>query len=377
MPQVSVVSPAFCEKDNIPLLFEKLKAALQGWDWELIVVDDDSPDGTSEVARAIAQTDGRLRIIQRIRRRGLSGAVVEGMLASSAPLLAVIDADLQHDEAVLPKMLAELRDRSDVDVVIGTRYVEGGGAGGLDARRLKMSRFATRLAALVSHTPVSDPMSGFFALKREAFDRVAHKLSDQGFKILLDILASAHPPMKIAEVPFEFRNREHGESKLDTAVAVQYAELLLDKLIGRWVPVRMIKFAAVGTLGLFVHFATLFTAKNLGQSFLWSQLAATFVAMTWNYYLNNLFTFRDQRLRGWRSLMGLFSFYLVCSIGAAANVGVASYVFLLNQDGRLEGPAAHILGGDAGWWIAGIAGVAVGMVWNYAVSSRVTWGRRA
>lgn len=377
MPQVSVVSPAFCEKDNIPLLFEKLKAALQGWDWELIVVDDDSPDGTSEVARAIAQTDGRMRIIQRLRRRGLSGAVVEGMLASSAPLLAVIDADLQHDEAVLPKMLAELRDRSDVDVVIGTRYVEGGGAGGLDARRLKMSRFATRLAALVSHTPVSDPMSGFFALKREAFGRVAHKLSDQGFKILLDILASAHPPMKIAEVPFEFRNREHGESKLDTAVAVQYAELLLDKLIGRWVPVRMIKFAAVGTLGLVVHFATLFTAKNLGQSFLWSQLAATFVAMTWNYYLNNLFTFRDQRLTGWRSLMGLFSFYIVCSVGAAANVGVASYVFLLNQDGKLEGPAAHILGGDAGWWIAGIAGVAVGMVWNYAVSSRVTWGRKA
>jgi dolichol-phosphate mannosyltransferase len=125
--------------------------------------------------------------------------------------------------------------------------------------------------------------------------RVVHRLSDQGFKILLDILASARPPMKITEVPFEFRNREHGESKLDTAVAWQYAELVLDKLVGRWVPVRMIKFAAVGTLGLVVHFATLFAAKGLGQPFLWSQLAATFVAMTWNYYLNNLFTFRDQR----------------------------------------------------------------------------------
>lgn len=369
MPQVSVISPTYREAANVPILFEKLKTALAGLDWELIVVDDDSPDGTATAARDIAQRDPRMRVIQRLGRRGLAGAVVEGMLSSSAPILAVIDADLQHDETILPRMIAKFIEAPSTELVIGTRYVEGGAATGLDAKRLKMSQFATKLGHFVSKTEVNDPMSGFFALRRETFMAVAHQLSGEGFKILLDILASTPRALVTAEVPYEFRDRQHGESKLDSAVAWQYLELLLDKAIGRYVPVRMLKFGAVGTLGLFVHFATLFSAKALGEPFIYAQAAATIVAMTFNYFLNNLFTFKDQRLRGWRTLLGLLSFYLVCSVGAVANVGIASYVFVLS-----EHPGA--LHGSSGWWLAGISGVAVGMVWNYAVSSRITWGRK-
>ncbi len=361
MPEVSIVSPTYCERQNVPVLFERVKAALADRNFELIIVDDDSPDGTADVAREIAQRDGRLRIIQRLGRRGLSGAVIEGVLSSSAPYVGVIDADLQHDETRLPEMLQMLERQADISIVIGTRYSDGGAAQGLDPRRLKMSKFATRLANLVTHTPISDPMSGFFMVRRDAVTKVAHDLSGEGFKILLDILASSHPPLKIGEVPYTFRNREHGESKLDTTVLVQYAELLLDKLVGRYVPVRMIKFAGVGSLGLIVHFSTLFVVfKQLHMSFVVGQSVATFAAMTFNYFVNNLFTFKDRRLKGWRSLLGLGSFYAVCSVGAFANVGVAAYLFQERSD----------------WWVAGIAGVVVGMVWNYAVASRITWGAR-
>jgi dolichol-phosphate mannosyltransferase len=274
-------------------------------------------------------------------------------------------------------MLDLLDGRPDLQLVVGTRYSDGGGRGGLDATRRKMSALATRLADFVSRTPVTDPMSGFFVLRREAFMKVAHNLSDQGFKILLDILASSRPPLKVGEVPYEFRNRAHGESKLDTAVAWQYVELLLDKSIGRVVPVRMVRFGVVGLSGVFVHMTTLFTGvKLLGQPFLYSQIIGIIITMTWNYFLNNAFTFKDKRLKGWRSLLGLLSFYLVCSVGAAANVGVASYVYLLDRNGKLDGMGAAILGGDAGWWIAGVAGLLVSMVWNYAVSANITWGQK-
>jgi dolichol-phosphate mannosyltransferase len=361
MSEVTVVTPTYCEAENLPVLFARLTAALAGIDWELIVVDDDSPDGTADVAREMAQRDPHLRVVQRLHRRGLAGAVVEGMLASSAPIIAVIDADLQHDEAALPRMIDVLRRRPDVQLVVGSRYAEGGGFGDWGMERQRGSRLATRLGNLVCRTEVKDPMSGFFAIRRSAFMEVAHDLSDQGFKILLDILASARGALNVAEVPYQFRSRQLGESKLDSSVIWQYVELLLDKSIGSIIPVRMVKFALVGGSGLVIHMTTLFSSfKLMNESFISSQITATLVAMTWNYFLNNMFTFKDRRQHGWSVLWGLLSFYLVCSVGAFANVGIASYVY-------------HR---DAVWWVAGIAGVLVGTVWNYAVSSKVTWGWR-
>lgn len=358
MPFLSVVVPTFNERSNVPALVEHVAAALAGTDWELIVVDDHSPDGTADAVRAIAQGNARVRCIERVGRRGLSSAVIEGIMSSSAPLVAVMDGDLQHDVRLLPRMLEALEDPG-LDLVIGSRYVAGGGVDDWPAERRAMSDFATRLARLALKAEVTDPMSGFFMMRRDAFARVVQRLSGAGFKILLDVLASAAPPLRYRELPYRFHPRHQGESKIDARILVEYLTLLLDKTIGRVFPTRFILFCIVGGSGVVVHFivlSLLFT--GFGAPFVVAQTAAGGVAMTTNFLLNNVFTYRDQRLRGWRRLArGLLSFYAVCSVGFVANVGVAGVVFA-NQ---------------YAWWISGLAGIAVGTVWNYAASSRLTW----
>jgi dolichol-phosphate mannosyltransferase len=356
--ELTVVVPSFNEIDNVEPLIERLHAALDGIEWEVIYVDDDSPDGTAVKVRELAQTDRRVRCIQRIGRRGLSTAVIEGMLASSAPYLAVIDADLQHDEKLLPRMLATLKS-DGLDIVVGSRYVAGGAIGDWDKGRAVMSSIATRLARLVVAAEIADPMSGFFMLRRRAFERTARRLSGNGFKILLDLFASAPTPYRFRELPYVFGQRIHGESKLDSLVIWEYLMLLLDKRVGRWVPVRFVLFAAIGGSGVIVHLAALRLAL-IYLNFPVAQALGTVCAMTTNFILNNMLTYRDQRLYGLKLIKGLLSFYAVCSIGAVANVGIASAVF----------------GERYSWWISGLAGSAVGVVWNYAASSVFTWRRR-
>ncbi|MEZ6022435.1 MAG: glycosyltransferase family 2 protein [Hyphomonadaceae bacterium] len=357
-PELTIVAPTFNERGNVAELIARLDRALAGERWEIVFVDDDSSDGTIDALREIARADARVRAIHRIGRRGLASAVVEGALSSSAPFIAVMDADLQHDEALLPRMLARLR-AGEADVAVGSRYVEGGDVGAWSAKRVGMSRLASAAARLVTPTPLTDPMSGFFMLTRAAFDSVARGLSSQGFKILLDILATARGRLRVVELPYTFRSRAAGESKLDSAVVFDYFALLADKSIGRVVPVRFVLFALVGGVGVIVHMGVLAACLNtFGMSFIAAQAAATVAAMTFNFALNNQLTYRDRRLRGWRLLTGLFSFYLVCSVGAVANVGIANYLF-----GGLS----------QAWWVAGLAGVVVGAVWNFAASAVFTW----
>lgn len=359
-PELTVVIPTLNERENIAPLIELLDGVLQGTRWEVIFVDDDSRDGTADQVRAMARTDPRIRCLQRIGRRGLSTACIEGILASSAPYVAIMDADLQHDEALLPRMLQTLRD-GPYDLVVGSRYVAGGGVGAWDKRRADISSLATRLSRMICKTEIADPMSGFFMLRRELFEDAVRRLSGQGFKILLDLLASVRRPVRVKELPYEFRRRRFGESKLDTLVAWEYFMLLADKLVGHIVPVRFALFATIGAVGLGVHLMVLWASLTfLALAFAAAQALAAFVAMTSNFFLNNLFTYRDQRLKGWRLFRGLVSFYLICSVGAVANVGIAAYVFAADQV----------------WWVAGIAGVVIGSVWNYAVSSVFTWKPR-
>jgi dolichol-phosphate mannosyltransferase len=358
--ELTIVVPTFNERDNVSPLLELIGAALPEVQWEIIFVDDDSPDGTAAAVREIAQRDPRVRCIQRIGRRGLSTACIEGILASSSPFVAVMDADLQHDEQLLPLMLEVLKGRA-CDLVVGSRYIAGGGLGDWDGRRAGISGLATRLSRIVCKADIADPMSGFFMVRRDVFEGAVRRLSGQGFKILLDLLASSPGAIRLKELPYQFRRRRHGASKLDTLVAWEFGMLLADKLIGHLVPVRFALFAFIGTIGLGVHLAVLraaLAAPALG--FAGAQAAATLVAMTSNFFLNNLFTYRDQRLRGWRLFRGMLSFYLICAVGAVGNVGIASYVFASD----------HV------WWLAGIAGAVLGSVWNYAVSSVFTWRRR-
>jgi dolichol-phosphate mannosyltransferase len=358
--QLSVVVPTFNERDNVEVLFRKLETALAGVAWEVIYVDDDSPDGTWQAVRELARRDPRVRCIRRIGRRGLSGACIEGILAASAPFAAVMDADLQHDETQLAKMLGLLQGNA-ADLVVGSRYVEGGSADSFNRQRAGISAVATRLAQKALHVDIADPMSGFFMIRRDRFEQLAPQLSTQGFKILLDVVATARGSLRIVEVPFKFGSRLHGESKLDSMVALDFLGLVLAKFSHDVLSLRFILFALVGSTGVIVHFVTLFvTLKLLDQPFAEAQGIAALVAMTSNFLLNNFLTYRDQRLKGFAILRGLVLFYLVCSVGLLANVGVAFAVY--NE---------HIT-----WWLAGAAGALMGVVWNYAMSGLFVWRKR-
>jgi dolichol-phosphate mannosyltransferase len=359
-PQLAVIVPTFNERDNVTTLFRRLEAALAGVNWEVIFVDDNSPDGTWDVVRSLAREDSRVRCIRRIGRRGLSGACIEGILASSAPCAAVIDADLQHDETQLPKMLALLQG-GDADLVVGSRYIAGGSAESFDKQRASISALATEVAKRVLQVKIADPMSGFFMIRSDRFEQLAPQLSTQGFKILLDIVATARGDLRVKEVPYTFGSRLHGESKLDSTVALDFLGLVLAKLTGDVVSLRFLLFALVGSTGLFVHLAALFVAlEAFGWPFPEAQAFGALVAMTSNFILNNFLTYRDQRLKGFAILRGLLLFYLVCSVGLFANVGVAFSVY--DQE-----PI---------WWLAGAAGALMGVVWNYAMSGLFVWRKR-
>jgi dolichol-phosphate mannosyltransferase len=359
-PQLSVVVPTFNERDNVTTLFRRLETALTGIAWEVVFVDDNSPDGTWDVVRGLARQDSRVRCIRRIGRRGLSGACIEGILASSAPCAAVIDADLQHDETQLPKMLALLQ-TDTIDLVVGSRYIEGGSADSFNKQRAGASQLATEVARRVLRVEIADPMSGFFMIRRDRFEQLAPQLSTQGFKILLDIVATAKGELRIQEIPYSFGARLHGESKLDSMVALDFLGLVLAKLTHDVVSLRFLLFAMVGSIGVFVHFATLYIVlKGFGQPFAVAQGCGALLAMTSNFVLNNFLTYRDQRLRGFAILRGLLLFYLVCGVGLAANVGVAFSVYA-------QEPI---------WWLAGAAGALMGVVWNYAMSGLFVWRKR-
>ncbi len=359
-PQLSVVVPTFNERDNVLTLFERLKTTLAGLSWEVVFVDDNSPDDTWQVVRRLAEQDPRIRCLRRIGRRGLSGACIEGILASSAPYVAVMDADLQHDETQLPKMLGLLRD-GQAELVVGSRYIEGGSADSFNRQRRGFSEFATMIAKRLLRVEIADPMSGFFMVRRDRFEQIAPQLSVHGFKILLDVVATARGTLRTVEVPFKFGSRLAGESKLDSMVALDFLGLILAKLTGDAVSLRFLLFALVGSVGLFVHLLTLDVAFNVFDvPFTEAHVLGAVVAMTSNFLLNNFLTYRDQRLKGFAVLYGLLVFYLVCSVGLLANVGVAFSVY----DQR---PI---------WWLAGAAGALMGVVWNYAMSGVFVWRKR-
>jgi dolichol-phosphate mannosyltransferase len=355
--ELAVVVPTFKERANVVPLLEALDRCLQGIAHEVIFVDDDSPDGTAALVREIARTNPRVRVLQRVGRRGLASACLEGMMATPAPYIAVMDGDLQHDEGILPAMLDKIRNEK-LDLVVATRNAEGGGMGEFSKHRVWLSNMGRRLSQSVSHTNLSDPMSGFFMLDRRFLEEVVHSASGVGFKILLDLVASSRRPVRFGEVPYTFRKRIHGTSKLDILVGLEYLQLLLDKAVGDLIPPRFIIFSMVGTGGLVVSLGLLYLLLAFGKvQFLTAQAITTLVAMTANFFLNNSMTYRDRRLRGRRLWIGLATFYAACFVGAVVNLRVAEFIK------------------DAGSsrYLAAACGLSVGAVWNYAVTSIITW----
>ncbi len=355
---LAVIIPTFNEVENAPKIAEALRKTLGDLKYEIIFVDDNSPDGTSDVVRSMAAEYQHIRCIQRVGRRGLSSAVIEGFLATTAPVAAVIDGDLQHDETLLPRMLETLISEK-VDMVVGSRYVEGGGFGDWSARRRKMSEFATTMSKRLTGVVLSDPMSGFFMLRTDSFRARVGDLTGVGYKILLDILSARGDQLTIREIPYEFRTRQAGESKLDNRVILEFIELLIARTIGRWIPTKFIMFSMVGAFGVLVHMSVLAALFAGGvATFIVAQGIATLVAMTVNFFVNNSFTYFDRQLRGRQLLPGWLSFCAASSVGALVNVGLADFLF--------EAAAMP-------WFVASIAGIVAGATRNYAVTALYTW----
>lgn len=359
MKPVSIIIPAYNERENIPLIVERLERLLTGDNWEIVFVDDDSKDGSLDVLLSLARSNPRVRFIRRIGRRGLSSACLEGMASSSAEVFAVMDCDLQHDETILPAMLRAFEEDPLLELAVGSRYTgKGGGTGEWSKSRVFVSRFATFIGSVVRKTELTDPMSGFFAVRREVFEETVRQMTGKGFKILLDIVLSAGRPLRVREFAYEFRTRQHGESKLDIVVAFEYLYLLADKILGRFVPVRFVLYVLAGLSGLVLHLAVLGALHKLAEvPFVPAQLVATLAAIISNFLVNNSVTFRQQRLKGGLLLPGLVAYALICGLGAIVNVQAADYLF------------------ESGipWWFAGTAGALVGAVWNYAVSTQIVW----
>ncbi|MDE2619178.1 MAG: glycosyltransferase family 2 protein [Sphingomonadales bacterium] len=371
--RLGIVLPTYNERGNLRSMVARLDAALTGIAWEVIVVDDNSPDGTADEARAVAREDRRVRVLQRIGRRGLSSAAIEGMCATSAPVVAVMDADHQHDPALLPGMLAAI-ESGDYDLSYASRFAEGASTeewGRPD--RVKASGLANKLARKVTGVTLSDPMSGYFMLRTETLRKDAHRLSGVGFKILLDILATIEEPLRIKEVPMNFAARAEGESKLDQTVVFEFLVGLYDKWLGRFIPTRFALFGTVGALGVAVQLGALWVLLHLvfGERFVyghWSNEAtfnvantlAAVIAMTFNFVLNNELTYSDKRLRGFAPLLrGWAKFAVTCSLGLLTNVGSAA---------ALKAMGFHDVA-------AVLIGIVLGSVWNFALSSKFVWGR--
>lgn len=361
-PELTIVVPTFNEAHNVAPLVGLLKQALAGVDWEVIFVDDDSPDGTADMVRTLARENPRLRIIQRIGRRGLSGAVIEGMLSSVSPLVAVMDADLQHDEARLSEMLARMRADPDLDIVIASRNLDGGsGEAGLGTLRHRGSLLATAMTRRLLGNATTDPMSGFFMMRRERFIQIVPQLQHEGFKLLADILSVSGGKWRLAEIPYIFRRRQHGASKMGLVVVLQFLALLATRRSGGLLSLRFALYLLVGASGVLVQLATLrLMLWTVTDAFVVAQIIGVLAAMTSNFLLNNAITYSDRRLRGMAQLRGLLSFYLICSLGAIANVGVAGAVFRVVPQPE----------------IASLSGAAVGAVWNFLASAVFTWRAR-
>lgn len=356
---LSIIVPTFNERENISALIEAIKTALTGINWEIIVVDDDSPDETYNLVEQISRYDARVRLVRRVGRRGLSSAVIEGVLNASGDVIGVIDADFQHDENILPVMYREINAQR-ADIVVGTRYAQGGEVSDWNAARHKMSDVATRLSRLLIGSRTSDPMSGFFLARKALFTNLVYDLSQRGYKILLDLISSAPSTIKIIEVPYKFKGRRMGSSKLDAMVLAEFGFLIIEKLTYGLIPPRLVLFCCVGGLGLILHLSVLFALADISMSFIDAQAIATFCAMVFNFFVNNEFTYRDQRVVGYRILIKLPLFCAICSIGALANVGVAELALQQTQS----------------WTIAGIAGAMMGAVFNFGSASRVVWGAK-
>ena len=358
-PILSIVIPTYNEKDNISKILELLRLALGNVQHEIIFVDDNSPDGTANEVKISMRKFSNLHLIHRIGRRGLSGAIIEGVLAAKSEIVAVMDCDLQHDESKLLEMMDLFSKSTSLDLVIGSRFTEDGEISDKAFSKIRElgSKVTTLLIKKFMQIKSTDPLSGFFMVKRETFLKYSDNLQTQGFKVLADFLAMSGKFLEIEEVGYKFKNRIAGESKMSLLTVLELISLVLSQIFQGRISIRFILFCMVGVSGIFVQLLTTGFSMLLINQFSTSQTVGIFAAMTSNYFLNNYITFQERRLKSLDLLRGLVSFYFICSLGAFANIAVATYIFSLSSN----------------WLISSFLGAVFGAVWNFTLSSIFTW----
>ena len=358
-PTLSIVIPTYNEKDNIFRILERLKKVLKSITYEIIFIDDNSPDGTAAVIKDCIKNSSKIHLIHRIGRKGLAGAVIEGVFAANADLVAVMDCDLQHDETKLLDMIDLFSKNNSLDIVIGSRFTETGEISEKAFSKMRElgSKATTLIIKKVLNIASTDPLSGFFMVKKKSFLKSSENLQTQGFKVLADFLATSGKNIKIKEIGYSFKNRIAGESKMNFLTALELIGLVLSQILKGRVSIRFILFCMVGLSGIFVQLLITGLAMLLINQFPTSQTLGIVAAMTSNYFLNNIITFQERKLKSLDLIRGLFSFYLICSLGAFANIAIATYVF----------------GFSSNWLISSFIGACFGAVWNFTLTSIFTW----
>ena len=347
-PELTIVVPTFNERQNVRELIGRLDAALTGIHWEVIFVDDNSPDSTWMEVQNHSENDLECAAYVASADVDCLGLASREILASSAPFVCIIDADLQHDETQIPKMLTLLQ-ADQADLAVGSRYAPGGNAESFKSLRKNISSAATLIAQRLLKVNISDPLSGFFMIRSKSFEALAPSLSVDGFKILLDIIATSRGSLRIVEVPYVFSERRYGESKLDSRVAIDFIGLLLSKRSRNLIPSRFALHGLIGTIVIFTHLTVLYLSHVVIEwPFAQAQIFAAMLTVPIIFSLNNELSYRERRLHGTEFVRGLISYYVGSSIGLVSNVSVALVIY-------------HTA---AVWWLAGIVGALVALHWS-------------
>ena len=360
---ISIIIPTFNEVNNILPLINKLIKIIKHFEYEIIVVDDDSPDGTSEEVNQYMQKNQNIKLITRIGRSGLASAIKEGLLFAKGKYLIVLDGDGQHDPICVLDMVNEII-KSNADLVIGSRFLDSSKLKGLSEKRSigsKIANQASRISLPKNYSLITDYLSGCFCINKVNTEKLIRKIEINGFKFLYELLSLSKGRLNIIEVPLVFKLRKYGNSKLDLAIVWDFLISILHNFSFRIVPRRAISFGLVGLSGVFIQLSlTLILTRIFLLEFSKVLPFSVVCAATSNFLINNQLTFRNNRLRNFSLFKGLLKFLLVASLPVIANVGIttAFYKYI-----------------SADTFIAQLAGIAIVYAWNYMASSLFVWNR--
>ena len=358
---VSIILPTYNEHGNIESIIGSLLKLKDRFELEILVVDDDSPDGTGDLVKSLSRKIPEVRLIRRMGRAGLASAIKEGLLDAAGDLALVMDSDGQHDPAAVTLTLNTLIE-GGFDLIVGSRFHANAEIKGLSNRRehgSSLANAAARYSLNKSYSRLTDTMSGFFALRLDRAMPFVRAVDVNGFKFLYEFLAISKGNLNVSEVPLTFQPRTHGTSKLDVAIFWDFLISVLHNLSFRLLPRRAISFGLVGTSGVFVQLVVNQVLMVIGGiNFEQALPIAVIAAASSNYMINNALTFRFQRLKGTALLKGLLKFLIVASLPVLANVGVASAFHRFVSTDLIT---------------AQLAGILVVFIWNYAASSRFVW----